>query len=73
MFLVVGDVAVKFGLPPFGTRFRGGCTLAPLVPMPEAAVNKDYRSEFRQDNVRFAGQFPVVGSVHGKAVASTVE
>ncbi len=28
VFLVVGDVAVKFGLPPFGAGFRGGGSFA---------------------------------------------
>lgn len=34
--------------------------LTPLMPVPEAAVNKNYGFVFRQDDVGAAGQFAVV-------------
>ena len=70
MFLVVGDVAIKFGLPPFGAGFRRSGSFASFMPVPEAAVDEDDGLVFAQDDIGLAGK---VLAMEAEAVAGAVE
>ena len=70
MLFVIGDVSIKFFLPPFGSCFWGGAAVASCMPVPEAAVDKDDGVIFRQNDVGFTGQ---VFAVPAEAVAGAVE
>ena len=70
VFPIIGNIALKFLLPPFGAGFWGGGLFATPMPMPEASVDEDDGFVFRQNNVRFAGQG---GHVLAEAVASPVQ
>ena len=57
MFMPVAiHVPLKFGLPELHVGFRGACRLAPLVPMPEAAVHEDDRVPFGKHDIRVSRQ-----------------
>lgn len=45
------SVLSQFAHPKFSSRFRNTCPLAPVMLMPEASVNEDGQSEFRQDDI----------------------
>ena len=70
VFQIIGDVALKLFLPPFGAGLRGGGSFAAFMPVPEAAMNKNDGFIFRQDDVRFAGK---VFHIFSKPVARAVQ
>ena len=56
MLFVVGDIAVKLGLPPFSTGLWGCSAFASLVAVPEASMNKNNRVIFWQDDIGLSWQ-----------------
>lgn len=46
------DIGDKFGLPELRARRRGRGEAAPRMAMPEAAMDEQYRSESRKDEIR---------------------
>lgn len=74
VFFVVGDVGGEFILPEGDIGGRRGGVFAAFMPVPEAAVNKDDRSVFRKNNVRFAGErFDVFPEAVSRAVQHGAE
>ena len=51
---VIGNVALKFFVPEGFVGFGRSGVFAAFVSVPEAAVDKDHRPVFRQDDVRLA-------------------
>ena len=58
MFLfVAGHIPLELGRPELHVGLRRGCRLAPLMPMPEAAVHEDDRVPLWKHDVRMSWQF----------------
>lgn len=63
-------IAIKLCQPPFAAICWSSAVLAPLMPMPKAAMNENHGFVFRQDDVGTAGEFAVVQT---EAIAHFVE
>ena len=70
VFFIVGDVAFEFFLPEGFVSSRHMSGAAFFVLMPEAAVDKNHRPVFRQNDVRLAGQG---ADVFAEAVSGAVQ
>ena len=57
LLFVTGHIPFELGHPELNVGLRRACRLAPLVPMPEAAVHEDDRMPLRKHDVGMAGQF----------------
>jgi len=66
-------VALDFRPPPFGAGLGNARFLAARVPVPEAAVDEDYRVVSRQNDIRLAGELAVFRPVDGEAVAEPMQ
>lgn len=62
-FLVAMNVASEFCLPEFDIGSRHGGTLAALMSMPEAPVNKYDRPILRKHEIRRSGQLSIMQSI----------
>lgn len=63
LFYIPFYIAVNHVQPEFSPGFRYNKMPAVLMPMPEAAVNKNNGVVFFKDDIRFAGQFFIVNAV----------
>lgn len=70
MFLIVGDVALKFLFPEGLIAFWGRGVFTPFVPVPETAVYEDDGFIFRQNDVRLTRQGT---DVFAEAVSGAVQ
>lgn len=70
MFLIVGDIALKFFVPEGFVGFRSRGVFAAFMPVPEAAVDEDNGFIFGQNNIRFTGQG---ADVFAEAISGAVQ
>lgn len=70
---VAGFIGRDFLFPPCGVGFRYVECRAVFVSAPEASVDEDHGSVFREDDVRFARQKFVAWTVDRESVAEAVE
>jgi hypothetical protein len=67
------QAAFEFGLPVFRIGFRSRSALAAGVPVPEASLYEDRRCVFRKNDIRLAGQFPIVRLIDRKAITKSMQ
>ncbi len=70
LLFVKGHIPFELGHPELHVGLRRACRLAPLVPMPEAAVHEDDRVPLWKHDVRMSRQF---GRMEAKAEAQCVK
>lgn len=63
LLFVPSSVRGEFLLPESRVRRRQACVVAAPMSVPETAVNKDYRAESGQYQIRFSGQVPAMKAV----------